>query len=82
LKILLDLFDLFELTLQVDPLRYPAKVEMVNINEWHQREASGRLIIRWNRFDLSWAESDLVDVDLWGYYEDDQGPHWDYLQVN
>jgi hypothetical protein len=55
---------------------------MVNINEWHQREASGRLIIRWNRFELSWAESDLVDVDLWGYYEDDLGPHWDYLQVN
>ena len=65
----------------VDPLRYPAKVEMVNINEWHAQSSPPRLIIKWDRFELSWAESDLVDVELWGYYEDDLGPHWDFLQI-
>jgi hypothetical protein len=40
-----------------------------------------RLIVSWKRFELSFAESDLVDIELWGYYEDDYGPHWDRLQV-
>ena len=66
----------------MDPLRYPAKVEMVNINEWFQASSPARLILKWDRFDLSWAESDPVDIDLYGYYEDDYGPHWDHLVVN
>jgi hypothetical protein len=62
-------------------LRYPAKVEMVNIHDWHDQSSPPRLIIKWDRFELSYAESDLVDIELWGYYEDDSGPHWDFLQI-
>lgn len=65
----------------VDPLRYPPKVELVNINDWHSQSSPARLLIKWNRHDLSYAESDLVNVELWGYYEDDLGPHWDMIQV-
>lgn len=54
---------------------------MVNIADWHEIASPPRLIVKWDRFDLSWAEFDLVDIDLWGYYEDDDGPHWDFLQV-
>jgi len=54
---------------------------MVNINEWHSQSSPPRLIISWDRFDLNYAESALVDSELWGYYEDDSGPHWDCLQV-
>lgn len=54
---------------------------MVNIADWHEIASPPRLIVKWDRFDLSWAEFDLVDIDLWGYYEDDEGPHWDFLQV-
>ncbi len=54
---------------------------MVNINEWHSQSSPPRLIISWDRFDLNYAESALVDIELWGYYEDDTGPHWDLLQV-
>lgn len=55
---------------------------MVNIGDWHEIASPPRLIIKWDRFDLSWAEFDLIDIELWGYYEDDNGPHWDFLQVN
>ena len=51
------------------------------MREWHDSSTPARLVVRWNRFDLSFAESDLVDIELWGYYEDDDGPHWDFLQV-
>jgi hypothetical protein len=54
---------------------------MVNINEWHSQASPPRLVIKWDRHELSYAESDLVDIELWGYYEDDNGPHWDFLQV-
>lgn len=56
-------------------------MELVNIREWHDNKTPGRLVVRWNRFELSYAESDLVDIELWGYYEDDAGPHWDFIQV-
>ena len=55
---------------------------MVNINEWHSQSSPPRLIIAWDRFELNYAESALVDIELWGYYEDDSGPHWDFLQVH
>ena len=55
---------------------------MVSINDWHSQASPPRLIIKWDRHELSFAESDLVDIELWGYYEDDNGPHWDFLQVN
>ena len=51
------------------------------MNDWFQTNAPARLIINWNKFDLSVFESDLVDIELWGYFEDDLGPHWDFLQV-
>jgi hypothetical protein len=54
---------------------------MQNIRDWHEIASPPRLIVKWDRFDISWLESDLVDVELWGYYEDDSGPHWDFLQV-
>lgn len=41
----------------------------------------GRLVVRWNRLDLGFAETDFVDIELWGYYEDDDGPHMDLIQV-
>ena len=53
---------------------------MVNIRDWHDIASPPRLIVKWDRFDISWAESDLVDIELWGYYEDDEGPHWDFLE--
>jgi hypothetical protein len=56
-------------------------VELVNIRDWYYSSTSGRLLIKWDKFDLSYAESDLVDIELWGYYEDDSGPHWDFIQV-
>ena len=65
----------------MDPLRYPPKVELVNIKDWHKRDPPSRLIIKWDRHELSYAESDLVNIELWGYYEDSYGPHWDLLQV-
>lgn len=55
---------------------------MVNTDEWFMRGSPPRLIIKWDRFDLSWAESDVVDVELYGYYEDDYGPHFDFLGVS
>lgn len=60
----------------VDPLRYPSKVELVNVRDWHMMASPPRLVIRWDRHELSYAESDPVDIELWGYYEDEYGPHW------
>ena len=37
--------------------------------------------MQWNREDLGWSRNETVDVQLFGYYEDDDGPHWDFLQV-
>ncbi len=61
---------------QVDALRYPPKVELTNINDWHMQASPPRLIVRWDRNELSYAESDPVNIELFGYYEDDNGPHW------
>ena len=55
---------------------------MQNIRDWHEIASPPRLIVKWEKTDVSWLESDLVDVELWGYYEDDDGPHWDFLQVS
>ena len=55
---------------------------MVNLEEWFQAGSPPRLIIKWDRFDLSWAENDPVDIELYGYYEDSYGPHWDRLSVS
>lgn len=65
----------------MDPFRFPGQVELVNIQDWYQLQGPGRLMIRWNRPDVAYGESELVDIELWGYYEDDTGPHWDLLQV-
>ena len=54
---------------------------MQNIRDWHEIASPPRLIVKWEKTDVSWLESDLVDIELWGYYEDDYGPHWDFLQV-
>ena len=67
--------------LAVDPIRYPAKVQMTNIHDWHDIASPPRLIINWDMVDISWAEADLVDIELWGYFEDDAGPHWDFLEL-
>ena len=40
-----------------------------------------KLAIKWNREDLGWSRNESVDVQLFGYYEDIDGPHWDFLQV-
>jgi hypothetical protein len=40
------------------------------------------LAIKWNREDLGWSRNESVDIQLFGYYEDIDGPHWDFLQVN
>lgn len=66
---------------QVDPLRYPPNVELVNIQDWLEMTGPGRLVIRWDHLGLGYGETDYVDVELWGYYEDDYGPHWDLIQV-
>lgn len=66
---------------QVDPFRYPPLVELVDIEKWYEVSVPGRLVIRWDKIDIGYGESDLVDIELWGYYEDDYGPHWDFIQV-
>ena len=54
---------------------------MTNIHDWHDIASPPRLIINWDMVDISWAEADLVDIELWGYFEDDAGPHWDFLEL-
>lgn len=54
----------------------------MNIKDWHDRVSPPRLIVKWNKYELSYAESDLIDIELWGYYEDGNGPHWDFIQVD
>ena len=66
----------------MDPFRYPPLVELVDIEKWYQVSGPGRLVIRWDKIDIGYGESDLVDIELWGYYEDDYGPHWDFIQVH
>ena len=73
--------DLKRRIFQVDPIRFPPQVELVHMTDWFQQEPPGRLVLRWIPFDVSWIESDPVNIELYGYYEDDYGPHWDFLQV-
>lgn len=64
----------------VDPIRSPAKVELVDELEWYKPlPRSKKLAIKWNKEDLGWSRNETIDVQLFGYYEDDDGPHWDYL---
>ena len=66
----------------VDPVRSSPKVELINPTEWFKPLPSTEtLAIRWNKEDLGWSRNETVDVQLFGYYEDDEGPHWDFLQV-
>lgn len=65
----------------VDPLRFPPEVELVNVEDWFSFKTEGRLNIKWDKLELSHAESDLVDIELWGYFEDENGPHWDLIHV-
>ncbi len=56
---------------------------MVNVQEWFKPlPSTSSLQIKWNRDDLGWSRNETVDVHLYGYYEDEDGPHWDFLQVN
>ena len=65
----------------VDPIRFYPQVEMVNMKEWFQQDSPSRLVLKWAVHDVSWLESDPVNIELYGYYEDNEGPHWDFLQV-
>jgi hypothetical protein len=66
----------------VDPIRSTPKVELINPTEWFKPLPAGNtLAIKWNRDDLGWSRNETIDVQLFGYYEDDDGPHWDFLQV-
>lgn len=66
----------------VDPIRSPAKVELVDELEWYKPlPRSKKLAIKWNKEDLGWSRNETIDVQLFGYYEDDDGPHWDFLQI-
>ncbi len=65
-----------------DPIRCPPKVELLNYDEWFKPEPSTKsLAIKWDKSDLGWSRNETVDIQLFGYYEDDEGPHWDFLQV-
>lgn len=66
----------------VDPIRCEPKVELVNQEEWFKPlPSTPNLAIRWKKEDLGWSRNETVDVQLFGYYEDDDGPHWDFLHV-
>ena len=66
---------------QVDPIRSVPKVELVNINEWHKAWPSTKtLTIKWEKSDLGWIKNEKAEVQLFGYYEEDDGPHFDFLQ--
>lgn len=65
----------------VDPIRSPAKVELVNPTEWFKPlPSTNTLTIKWRREDLGWSRNETVEIQLFGYYEDEDGPHWDFLQ--
>ena len=67
----------------VDPIRAEAKVELVNPTEWFKPlPATKTLAIRWNKEDLGWSRNETVDIQLFGFYEDDDGSYWDFLQVS
>ena len=54
---------------------------MVNINEWHKAWPSTKtLAIKWEKSDLGWIKNEKAEVQLFGYYEEDDGPHFDFLQ--
>lgn len=40
---------------------------------------SKTLAIKWDKADLGWSRNETVDVQLYGYYEDEV-PHWDFVQ--
>lgn len=55
---------------------------MVNIDEWFKVIPSTKtLALRWNRDDLGWSRNESVDIQLFGYYEDEDGTNWDFLQT-
>jgi len=66
----------------VDPIRAEPKVELVNVAEWYKALPSSKTLeIRWEKGDLGWGKNEKIEVQLFGYYEEDDGPHFDYLQV-
>jgi hypothetical protein len=66
----------------VDPLRCAPKIELIDRDQWFKPvPTTKKLAIKWNRDDLGWSRNESVDVQLFGYYEDIDGPHWDFLQV-
>lgn len=63
-------------------MRCAPKVELVDRENWFKAFPSTKsLAIKWNRDDLGWSRNETVDVQLFGYYEDADGPHFDFLQV-
>jgi hypothetical protein len=67
----------------VDPIRFTPRVQLVDVQQWFKAfPTTKNLAIRWDRSDLGWSRNESVDVQLFGYYEDEDGPHWDFLQVN
>jgi hypothetical protein len=57
------------------------KVELVDVDEWMKPVPKGKtLAIKWNKEDLGWSRNETVEIQLFGYYEEDV-PHWDFLQV-
>ena len=55
---------------------------MVNVAEWYKALPSSKTLeIRWEKGDLGWGKNEKIEVQLFGYYEEDDGPHFDYLQV-
>lgn len=64
----------------VDPIRYQPKVELVNIDDWMKPVPNSNILaLRWNRDDLGYSRNETVEIQLFGYYEDEV-PHWDFLQ--
>lgn len=66
----------------VDPLRCSPKIELIDRENWFKPlPSTKKLAIKWNREDLGWSRNESVDAQLFGYYEDADGPHWDFLQT-
>jgi hypothetical protein len=38
------------------------------------------LSLKWDKNDLGWSRNETVEIQLFGYYEDEV-PHWDFLQT-
>ena len=53
----------------------------MNVKEWYKALPSSKtLAIKWEKGDLGWGKNEKVEVQLFGYYEEDDGPHFDFLQ--